>query len=144
MGYTGGPPTLTDEQILQITLQYIKAQERATELVKNTEEEIVMRVLTGAAGSIYLKRKGHRPLSATDIEKLIGQLGTDVEKRAVKEFPEAQRSLSGRLAQADPIGLVIKQVGMLYDTYYTRLNNPSRWKTEEITKVIDVLGRLRI
>ena len=130
----------SDERILDAAKRFITLQTKISDLLSKVED----RHLTGSAGTIYLKRLGHRPLSTADFENIINASGSDEDKQSLIDFNAAQQELSDRMKTTRSVGLALAQTGMTKDLYYNRLKKPDLWKPEEVVKLIDVLDRLRV
>lgn len=130
----------SDERILDATKRFIELQTKTNDLLARAED----RHLSGSAGTVYLKRLGHRPLSTTDFETLVNAFGTPEDKQSLSDFAQAQQELTDRMKATRAVGLALDQTGMTKDLYYNRLKKPELWKPEEVIKLIDVLDRLRV
>lgn len=129
-----------DQEIRATAERYRQAQQKADQLKVEAED----RLLAGTAGTIYLKKKGHRPLSVTDVEQIIRAMGNEEDNQSLTDFTQAQINLSQRLQGAKNIGLILEQAGITYMNYYKRLSQPELWKAEQMIAIVDVLDRLRV
>ncbi|GAA4465220.1 hypothetical protein GCM10023189_45530 [Nibrella saemangeumensis] len=127
-------------QILNVAQKYLTLQKKANVLARSASDEL----LSGSAGSAYLKRMGHRPLTTEDVERLINTLGSEEDRKALSAFQQAQELLNQRLWQTKNIGLVLEQAAIPYDLFYKRKKRPDLWKPEQMISIVDVLQRLRL
>ncbi len=122
------PFDASDEQLIHVAKQYVSLVDRAKELVGQAPPNL----LSGSASSTYLKRMGHRSLTADDITAIIGAVGSEEDKAVLAAFGQAQQELNERLDRTKPIGLVLKQAGIPYDQAYNycpnHLCDPSKIK----------------
>lgn len=130
----------SDERILDATKRFIELQAKSNDMLTRAED----RHLSGSAGTIYLKRLGHRPLSTADFESLVNAFGTAEDKQALTDFGLVQQELTDRMKATRAVGLALEQTGMTKDLYYNRLKKPELWKPEEVIRLIEVLERLRV
>ena len=133
-----------DAEILRIAIQYSELEKQAEEQAKNWVTDVELRHLSGSKETAYLKKLGHRPLTKGDIINLVLVYGSEQQKQVVADFKQAQADLSNRLEKTSNLGLVLKQAGINYNTYYLRNKEPGRWKADEIIEVMNVLERLRL
>lgn len=132
------PLELTRDHLLAAANQYIPVAEKAKELLSQADDSL----LSGSAGTVYLKKMGHRPLSGEDSEKLIQTLGSKEDQAALKLFNQAQQALSQRLQRTKGIGAIMEQAGIPYMQLRRRIAKPDLWKPEQMTEVIEVLKKL--
>lgn len=132
------PLALTRNQLIKAATQYIDVLKKAKDLLPNVDDKL----LAGSAGTIYLKKKGHRPLSSEDSETIIKSLGTDEDRTALAEFAQAQQSLSERLKKTKGIVAVMELAGIPYLQHQRRISKPELWKPEQILKVVEVLKQM--
>lgn len=131
---------LTNDQIKVVALRYLALLTKAAELLPSADPGL----LSGTDGTIYLKQKGHRPLSGEDSERIIQSLGTDDDKVTIARFKQAQAALSKRLTKNKWIGLIVEQSGLPYLKMRRRIAKSEIWKAEEMIQIIDVLQRLQV
>ncbi len=134
------PLEWTRDHLLVAAQRYITVLEKAKTLLPAAED----RLLSGSAGTVYLKKMGHRPLSGEDSERLIQTLGTDDDKRALISFSQAQQILSERLSKTKGIQFIMEQAGVPYLKQRRRLSKPELWKPHEMIQVVEVLKRMQI
>ena len=134
------PLELTRDHLLAAANQYIPVAERAKELLGQADDSL----LSGSAGTVYLKKMGHRPLSAEDSEKLILTLGSKEDQAALTAFSQAQQALSRRLQRTKGIGFIMEQAGIPYMQLRRRIAKPDLWKPEQVIEVIEVLKKLNL
>ena len=129
-----------DAGILTAAQGYIELQGKTGEFLADAED----RLLSGSPGTIYLKRLGHRPLTAADLESLVMAKGTPEDKQALLAFTQAQTAIRDRLKTTKIIGTILEQAGITRDLFYTRVKQPNLWKADEVIKVMTVLDRLQV
>lgn len=130
----------SDAAILDAAQRYTVLLQKAPTLLELAED----RLLSGTPGTVYLKKLGHRPLTAADFESIVKAHGTDEDKQSLTDFIEAQSATSVRLKETRMIGFVLEQAEITRDLFYYRMKQPNKWKPEEIVKVMEVLDRLRV
>lgn len=133
-------PELTNGQLKIIAIQYEAILEKARQLLPNADQSL----LAGTAGTVYLKQKGHRPLSEEDTENIIRALGTEEDKSVLTRFSHARVYLSTRLKKAKWIGLISEQTAIPYLKVRRRIAKPELWTSEEMVLLADVLQRLQL
>lgn len=130
-----------DKEIRTAAERYIKTKQKADELKADAED----RLFAGSAGTVYLKKLGHRPLSTPDVNQLIGAMGDEEDKQSLTDFADAQQKLSQRLKPlSQHIGLILEQAEVPYFQYRRRLEQVDLWKPEQMIAIVDVLDRLRV
>jgi thymidylate synthase len=132
------PLTQTRDHLIKVATQYSEVLKKAKELLPNIDDKL----LAGSAGTVYLKKKGHRALSSDDSENIIRALGSDEDKKALIDFAQAQQSLTDRLKKTKNIGAVMEQAGIHYLKQYRRLSKPELWKAEQIIQVVEALKQM--
>ncbi|QJD81546.1 hypothetical protein [Spirosoma rhododendri] len=130
----------SDAAILNAAQRYIALQQKTPALLDLAED----RQLSGKPGTVYLKKLGHKPLTAKDFENVVIAHGSTDDKQIIQNFVKAQIDLRERLGDTRSIGLVLEQAEMTRDLFYYRVKHPEKWKAEEMIKVIEVLDRLRV
>lgn len=130
----------SDAVILDAAYRFIALQAKGPELLEKAED----RLLSGTPGTIYLKRRGHRALSYTDFENIVNAHGTAEDKQTLIDFTQAKVDLQQRLDNTRSIGLVLEQAELTKNEFYYRVKQPSKWKAEEVIKLMGVLDRLRV
>lgn len=135
---------LRDTEMLQCAKEYNELEKQADEQVKDWLHNVELRHLSGSKESAYLKKLGHRPLTKGDIINLVLIYGDDKQRQVVEAFKQAQLDLSNRLDKMSNLGLVLKQAGINYNTYYLRKSEPERWKADEVVTILTVLERLKL
>jgi hypothetical protein len=133
-----------DAEILRIASQYAELEKQAEQRVNEWLADVELRHLSGSEKSAYLKKLGHRPLTNEDLVNLILLYGSDEQKQLVSAFGEAKIKLTARLAKTANLGLVLKQAGINYNTYYNRVGKPDLWKPSEVIEIMTVLERLKL
>ena len=133
-----------DAEILRIAVQYSELEKQAEEQAKSWLTDAELRYLSGSKESAYLKKLGHRPLTKGDIISLVLVYGSEQQKQVITAFKQVQTDLSLRLEKTSNLGLVLKQAGINYNTYYLRNKEPERWKAGEVIDVMNVLERLKL
>lgn len=134
------PLEWTRDHLIAAAKGYLAVVEKAKQLLPTVDDSL----LSGTPGTIYLKKKGHRLLSAKDSENIIQTLGTDEDKLALKSFSQAQQNVSERLKKTKRILDVMEESGIIYMTYSRRLARPELWPAEDIIKVVETLKRLNL
>jgi hypothetical protein len=129
-----------EEQIRTAATHYLTLCEKAVALAGEAPDKL----LSGGSSSVYLKKLGHRPLTAEDVAALINALGTDADKDGLTQFKQAQDALTERLQRTKNIGLVLGQAGVPYDQFYKRTKRTDLWKPEQMTAIVEVLRRLQV
>ncbi|WP_157627066.1 hypothetical protein [Spirosoma luteum] len=135
---------LRDTEIGQSARQYVEMEKWAEQQIKNWLPNVDERHLSGSKESAYLKKLGHRALTKGDLLNLVLTFGDEQHKQRITSFKQAQTDLSNRLDKMSNLGLVLKQAGINYNTYYLRKSEPERWKAEEVIAVMTVLQRLKL
>lgn len=135
---------LRDNQMLLQAKQYAELEEQAGNQAKDWLINVELDHLSGSKESAYLKKLGHRPLTKGDLISLILLYGDDQQKQIVHAFKQVQLDLSTRLGEISNLGLVLKQAGINYNTYYTRSKEAERWKAGEVINILMVLERLKL
>ncbi|GAA4459309.1 hypothetical protein GCM10023189_32800 [Nibrella saemangeumensis] len=130
----------TDEQIVEAAQKYLTLRKKANELASSASDEL----LSGSAGSVYLKRMGHRPLTTEDVDRLINTLGCEEDRESLLAFQQAQESLNQRLGNAHYLRLILEQADISQDSYYSRRKRPDLWRPEQMISLVEVLQRLRL
>lgn len=134
------PLEFTRDHLIAAAKRYIAVLQKARQLVPDAGDNL----LSGSAGTIYLKKMGHRPLSGEDSERIIHALGSQEDKQALIEFSQAQQALSTRLKKTKGIGLIMEQADVPYLKQRRRVAKPEMWKPEEMIQVVEVLKRLQL
>lgn len=130
----------TEEQILTAAQNYLVLLDKAAELVSQAPDKL----LAGSASTVYLKKLGHRALTADDTAAVLTALGTDQDRQLLAEFRRAQDALSERLQHTKNIGLVLKQAKVPYDQMYKRAKRTDLWKPDQMIAIVEVLRRLQL
>lgn len=133
-----------DAEMLQRAQQYADLEKQAQDQLKDWLPNAELRHLSGSKESAYLKKLGHRPLTKGDITNLVNVYGNEQQQQVIMAFKQAQTDLSKRLEKTSNLGLVLKQAGINYNTYYLRNKEPERWKAGEVIDVMNVLERLNL
>ena len=134
------PLAFTREHLIAAAKRYIAVFEKARQLMPDADDNL----LSGSAGTIYLKKMGHRPLSSEDSERIIQALGSQEDKQALIDFSHAQQAFSTRLKKTKGIGLIMQQADMPYLKQRRRIAKPDMWKPEEMIQVVEVLKRFQL
>ncbi|UHG94710.1 hypothetical protein [Spirosoma oryzicola] len=129
-----------DAAIMVAAQHYIEVQNKTSDFLSRVED----RHLSGSPGTVYLKKLGHRPLSAKDFDSIVNAVGSQEDKQAVSNFGKAQLDLAERLKSTKIIGVILEQAEITRDLYYNRAKQPHLWKAEEVIKVMNVLDRLQV
>lgn len=132
--------TESDAAILDAAQRYITLQQKMPALLNSADD----RHLSGKPGTVYLKKLGHKPLTAKDFANIVDGHGSVEDRQVIHDFAKAQTDLRDRLGETRSIGLVLEQAEMTKDLFYYRAKYPEKWKAEEMIKVIEVLDRLRV
>lgn len=130
----------TEEQILTAAQNYLTLLDKAAELVGQAPDDL----LAGSASTVYLKKLGHRALTADDTVAVLTALGTDEDRHLLAEFRRAQDAISERLHNTKNIGLVLKQAKVPYDQVYKRAKRTDLWKPDQMIAIVEVLRRLQV
>lgn len=130
----------SDDQILAATKRFMDAQAKVKDLLEKAGDDLI----SGSAQTIYLKRMGHRPLSAEDAERIINALGSEQDKRSIQAFEGAQRALTQRMKTAKAKGIILAQANISLPEWRKRVDNPLLWKAEQVVKVVEVLKRIGV
>lgn len=133
-----------DTDMLRSAERYADFVQQADTQLKTWLSQVEPRHLSGAAESAYLKKLGHRPLTKKDFTSLVSIYGDEHQKQVLADFNQTQTELSQRLGGSSNLGLVLKQAGINYNTYYLRVKRPALWQPEEIMAVVRVLERLKL
>lgn len=133
-----------DTEILQSARQYLEMEKWAEQQSKVWLPNVEERQLSGSKESAYLKKLGHRALTKGDTLNLVLIFGDEEHKQRIARFKQAQTDLSNRLDKMSNLGLVLKQAGINYNTYYLRKSEPGRWKVDEVIAIMTVLERLNL
>lgn len=134
------PLEWTRDHLLAAANRYIPVVEKAKELLGQADDSL----LSGSAGTVYLKKMGHRPLSGEDSEKLIQTLGSEEDQAVLTTYSQAQEALSQRLQRTKGIGAIMEQAGIAYMQLRRRIAKPELWKPEQMIEVIEVLKKLNL
>ena len=134
------PLEFTRDHLIDAAKQYTAVLEKIRQLVPDADDSL----LSGSAGTIYLKKMNHRPLSGEDNERIIQALGSDEDKQALITFHQAQQALSNRLKKTKGIGLIMEQANVPYLKQRRRAAKPEMWKPEEMIQVVEVLKQLQL
>ncbi len=134
------PSGFSDDQILLATKQFIDVQTKVKEQLTAAGDEL----LSGSAGTIYLKRMGHRSLSAEDSQRIIKALGTDEDRKALVTFEGPQQAITQRMKKAKAKGLILTQASITLPGWRKRVVDYTLWKPDQIIQVIEVLKRMRV
>ncbi|WP_144051874.1 hypothetical protein [Fibrisoma limi] len=133
-----------DAEILRIASQYAEFEKQVDQQVNEWLSKVELRHLSGSEKSAYLKKLGHRPLTNEDLATLVLLYGSDAQKQFISAFEDAKTKLTARLAKTANLGLVLKQAGVNYNTYYNRVGKPDLWKPNEMIEIMTVLKRLKL
>lgn len=129
-----------EEQIIDAAKNYSTVLHKASELVTQAPDEL----LSGSPATIYLKKMGHRPLTAEDLKNIISALGSADDKQSLLDFQQAQQAITQRLQNTKNIGLVLKQANIPYQQAYARFSRSDLWKPEQMIQILEVLRRLQL
>lgn len=130
----------TEEQIINAAKNYLTTLEKTGELVSQATDDL----FSGSPATIYLKKLGHRPLTAEDYQNLINALGSEQDKQILHDFHQAQQAITHRLQRTKSIGLVLKQAKIPYQQAYARFRRSDLWKPEQMIQIVEVLQRLQL
>ena len=133
-----------DAHILRSAERYADFLRQSEVQVKTWLSDVELRHLSGSTESAYLKKLGHRPLTKKDLISLVSIYGDEHQKQIIADFNQTQIEVSQRLGQTSNLGLILKQAGINYNTYYPRLKRPALWQPAEIITVMRVLKRLEL
>lgn len=130
----------TEEQIIDAAKNYLATLEKTGELVSQAPDDL----FSGSPATIYLKKLGHRPLTAEDYQNLINALGSEQDKQILHDFQQAQQAITHRLQHTKSIGLVLRQAKIPYQQAYARFSRSDLWKPEQMIQIVEVLQRLQL
>ncbi len=133
-----------DADALRDANAYRLLEEQAGLQSKSWLPDVNDQLLSGSKESKYLKKLGHRPLTKDDIIRMVMAMGEARQKQQVENFQRAQTYLTQRLDKLSNLGLVLKQAGLNYNTYYLRKAKPQLWKADEVATILTVLNRLEL